>query len=199
MGWEGNTQRKPEQSQPQQRCNTKDKPVVSRCLSPEVKLAEVDGVSSSRAWGVPSALSGAGQEKGCTACLLYSGHCLHMMYGWLQEEHKGEYSHREAGQVPILDRGVASEGCSAAVSPHWGCYILLSHTATWNVKQEAAAPPEPGSAVGEGTSQNHVQQEPEVEDHSHHTLLAPFFHSTATSVVLQSLLTMNRVQALRLR
>ena len=52
-------------------------------VSPVVMLTDVDGASPG-ACGAPGSLPGPGQGRGRPACLRYSGHCLHTMYGWLQ-------------------------------------------------------------------------------------------------------------------
>lgn len=53
---------------------------------PAVTPAGADSVSP-EACGAPCALPGPEQGRGCPACLRYSGHCLHTMYGWLQAKH----------------------------------------------------------------------------------------------------------------
>lgn len=52
-------------------------------VSPVVTLVDVDGASPG-ACAAPGSLPGPGQGRGWPACLRYSGHCLHTMYGWLQ-------------------------------------------------------------------------------------------------------------------
>jgi len=83
-------------------------------VSPVVTLVDVDGASPG-AGADPGSLPGPGQGRGCPACLRYSGHCLHTMYGWLTSEDSlstSDSSSRSSELPSSSEKDLLTLGCS---------------------------------------------------------------------------------------